>query len=349
MPDYTVHDISHLDALWEMASLVVNDDLTLNPAEAFVLGAAILLHDASMTLAAYPGGIEELKTLTEWQDFVAISKTRTGSEPTEALVLSNVLRMLHAKNAEALAVHGWPSPGAIGTEYLIQDNDVRRYYGPTIGQIAHSHWWPTANVRGRLDRRLGAMTPVAQHEVDVLKLACILRVADAIHLDRRRAPPFVRALDRPGGIASLHWAFQGRLGFPHIEGDALQFTAGEPCSIEESDSWWLGYDAFALADKELRETDLLLRDLGRPGLKVRRVKGVEDPPNPGTQRTSNRVEAGKFPPFVYLIYLGLFPYLAAPSYTATIGEHRSANFYKTPWMLFKPAEGFRAMMAWEPS
>ncbi|MEZ2132876.1 MULTISPECIES: hypothetical protein [unclassified Sinorhizobium] len=73
MPGYTVHDITHLDALWETASLVAGDDLSLNPPEAFVLGGAILLHDASMTLAAYPGGINDLKNLPEWRDFVAIA------------------------------------------------------------------------------------------------------------------------------------------------------------------------------------------------------------------------------------------------------------------------------------
>ncbi|CDZ64784.1 Molecular chaperone of HSP90 family protein, partial CDS, partial [Neorhizobium galegae bv. orientalis] len=96
-------------------------------------------------------------------------------------------------------------------------------------------------------------------------------------LDRRRAPPFVRALDRPSGVSSFHWSFQGRLSFPRITGDAIQFTAGEACPISESESWWLGFDAFSLADRELRETDLLLRDRRRDGLRVRRVHGVQDP------------------------------------------------------------------------
>ena len=61
MRDYTVHDLSHLDALWEMADLIVGTNFILNPAEAFVFGVAVLLHDAGMTVAAYPGGMEELE------------------------------------------------------------------------------------------------------------------------------------------------------------------------------------------------------------------------------------------------------------------------------------------------
>ena len=58
LPDYTVHDITHLDALWEMASIVCGVDYILNPAEAFVLGGAFLIHDLGMGLAAYPDGVE---------------------------------------------------------------------------------------------------------------------------------------------------------------------------------------------------------------------------------------------------------------------------------------------------
>ncbi len=38
LPDYTVHDITHLDALWEMADLIAGPTYSLNPVEAFVLG-----------------------------------------------------------------------------------------------------------------------------------------------------------------------------------------------------------------------------------------------------------------------------------------------------------------------
>lgn len=120
------------------------------------------------------------------------------------------------------------------------------------------------------------MPPKTQLKVDLLKIACLLRVADALHLDRRRAPLFVRALDRPGGVSALHWAFQSKLAFPYIENDAVVFTADEPCTIEEAESWWCGFDAFCLADRELRAADLLLREQGRGGLKARRVKGANN-------------------------------------------------------------------------
>jgi hypothetical protein len=285
MPGYTVHDISHLDALWETASLVAGDGVQLNPAEAFVFGGSVLLHDAAMTLAAYPGGISELKSTVQWKDAIALqpqsnaTPRETGPPPE---IVTEVLRALHARKAADLAVQGWPLQDADGgpsgqTTHLIEQSDLRAFYGPTIGLIAHSHWWPVFKVEQELNRQLGAMPPKTMNTVDLLKLAGLLRVADAVHLDRRRAPPFVRSLDRPTGLSALHWDFQARLAFPHIEGEALVFTAGEATPLGGAEGWWLAYDALSLADRELRDTDLLLREHGRTGLRARRVKGAGDP------------------------------------------------------------------------
>jgi len=71
VPGLTVHDISHLDALWDTASSVAEGAVSVNPAEAFVFGASILLHDAAMSLAAYPGGLAEVTATIAWKDAIA--------------------------------------------------------------------------------------------------------------------------------------------------------------------------------------------------------------------------------------------------------------------------------------
>src|SRR5687767_1563383 len=67
-PEFTVHDISHLDALWELADLIGGPDLKVNPAETFVLGCAFLVHDLGMSLASYPGGIAEVMRHPSWTE-----------------------------------------------------------------------------------------------------------------------------------------------------------------------------------------------------------------------------------------------------------------------------------------
>lgn len=61
LPDFTVHDVTHLDALWRLADLLCGPNYAFNPCEAFVLGGAFLLHDLGMALAAYPDGVEGLQ------------------------------------------------------------------------------------------------------------------------------------------------------------------------------------------------------------------------------------------------------------------------------------------------
>ncbi|HYV28928.1 MAG TPA: ATP-binding protein, partial [Candidatus Eisenbacteria bacterium] len=62
LPDLTKHDISHLDALWETATLIAGDSYPMNPLEGFVFGGAILLHDAALCFEAYSGGINAIRS-----------------------------------------------------------------------------------------------------------------------------------------------------------------------------------------------------------------------------------------------------------------------------------------------
>jgi hypothetical protein len=70
-PDLTVHDVTHLDALWETASLIAGDGYPLNPLEAFVFGGAVLLHDAAHCFEAYEGGQLAVRSTVVWKDALA--------------------------------------------------------------------------------------------------------------------------------------------------------------------------------------------------------------------------------------------------------------------------------------
>lgn len=288
LPGLTVHDISHLDALWETASVVSEGAVNVNPAEAFVLGVSILLHDAAMSLAAYPGGINEVKGTLAWKDAIArraLAVSEGGGEkididnPSIEIVQSvapEVLRRLHAERAEVLAEQAWTAHD--GSQiYLIEDSELRRFYGPTIGKIAHSHWWSVQRIENEFPNDLGALASKTNNKVDRVKLACLLRIADALHLDSRRAPRFLRTITNPSGISALHWAFQERLARPHVELDSAVFTTGQPFGKEDAEAWWLAYDTLNSVDRELKDVDLLLRDRGREVLKARAVKGAGSP------------------------------------------------------------------------
>lgn len=97
LPDYTVHDITHLDALWEMADIITGRSYTLTPTEAFVLGGAILLHDLGMGLASYPRGVADLQKEETWADtvtsllrFVEPMRMKNTSTPLRSLYIARM-------------------------------------------------------------------------------------------------------------------------------------------------------------------------------------------------------------------------------------------------------------------
>ncbi|MBG0809930.1 ATP-binding protein [Methylosinus sp. H3A] len=282
LPFMTVHDVTHLDALWEMSSIACGNSIELNPAEAFVFGGAVLLHDAAMSLAAFAGGIAELKQQVEWRDLYARFSAALSVDDAVAIqeaenrATEEALRLLHAKQAENLPKISWLGPQNQAM-FIIEDQQIRNFYGPKIGKIAHSHWWSIARVEEELVGTLGALPGVTSCTVDLLKVACLLRVADAMHLDQRRSPAFDFALTQPRGISANHWRFQERMAKPFVQGDALVYTAQPPFEANISEAWWTAFDALQMVDRELRSVDRLLRDRQRTPLAVRRVDGAHSP------------------------------------------------------------------------
>jgi hypothetical protein len=104
----------------------------------------------------------------------------------------------------------------------------------------------------------------------------LLRVADAAHIDHRRAPRFLHALVKPTDISATHWTFQSKLGKPSIEKNLLVYT-GSPFDLEEAEAWWLCYDMIALIDDELRAVNTLLDSQGIQPFIATGVKGAKSP------------------------------------------------------------------------
>jgi histidine kinase/DNA gyrase B/HSP90-like ATPase len=290
MPFYTVHDISHLDGLWEVADTIAGEKYSkhLNPAEAFVLGGSILLHDAGMCLAAYPGGMQELATTVQWRDSVAMLLPESDGDPKPQLIsslpehikgaaLEQTLRLLHPLKARELPIQKWHDVGSGEDYYLLDDQDLRLHYGALIGQIAESHWWDVGDLEELVPKQLTPMAGLPRDwVVDPIKVACLLRVADAANIDQQRAPRFLQTLVQPRGIAAKHWNFQAKMGKPVLSSDALVYSS-QPFKLDEYESWWLCFEMLNIVDRELRAVDILLGDTHRQRFAARRVEGAESP------------------------------------------------------------------------
>lgn len=290
LPDYTVHDISHSDALWEYADLIVGPNYALTPCEAFVLGAVFLIHDLGMGLAAYPEGLSGLKKLELWQDTVT-SLLRLGAghqindiklaevpESIERQAISQVLRRLHAERAESLASVSWRSVDGKQDIHLIEEPDLREGFGHIIGRIASSHSWPVEQLRTEFPTIMGSSVGFPRSwTVDPLKLASILRCADYCHIDNRRAPSFRCVLQSPTQESQNHWTFQSKLNQPLLNSDRLVYTAKATFEIDNASAWWVCFDTLHAIDSELRRVDSLLTDMNRERFAARGVSQAEEP------------------------------------------------------------------------
>lgn len=278
LPSLTLHDITHIDALWRIASEIAGPDYELTPAEAFVLGGAFLLHDAAHCRAAFPDGLQEIQATAEWKDTVAQHNhtpedLAAGSEAFQA-VLFDTLRALHPTQARKLPFACWKDETAGTTLNLLPDDELRMAYGALIGEIAESHWRDPHELEIFARRPIPAPTCLipARWITNPLKIAVLLRAADACHMDAQRAPRFLMLLKQPTGISKTHWQFQSKLNQPHCDTARKDLIfSGSAFAQEELAAWWLAYDAVCLAHKELNAADKLLQENGLSQLAARSV------------------------------------------------------------------------------
>ncbi|MGX9699284.1 HD domain-containing protein [Janthinobacterium lividum] len=286
LPMLTVHDETHLDALWHVADILIGTELEINPAEAYVLGMAFLLHDTATSSFAYPDGIESIRKSVEWKDYVTQQKfTEDQLRPGERqyqIALFETLRSLHAIQAAKLLSHSWKDSNGVD-RYLLEDVVLRNHYGQTIGEIAASHGEDASKV----EEKWGHAAPLAAHSslgldaaanwgVDRLKLAMLLRCIDASHIDSLRAPDFSMMLNAPTGESEKHWTFQNKLSSLAVNEKGEVYWSGSAFSVLQSNAWWRCYETCQMIDREIRTSNRILSDNGRTPLAVSCVMGAND-------------------------------------------------------------------------
>lgn len=281
----TVHEESHLDALWQTANCIAGDNFELTPIEAFVFGASILLHDTGLAVAAYPGGLADLAETAAWRDAEAGARARRVSTSNDPLspeeqqtVLFSTLRKLHAEQAEKLISFTFKRPNREEAIPLLQDVGLHDALGAAIGRIAHSHHWNSTDLATRLVTRAGTIPGFPpEWTLNELKVACLLRCADAAHIDALRAPTMLFAISDAPGVSAEHWIFQNKLNSITRDKDKLVFYAGQPFGVDEASSWWLAYDTIRMVDGEIKSSNAILEESGSTQFAAKGVYGIETP------------------------------------------------------------------------
>ncbi|KNH43444.1 hypothetical protein ACS73_25985 [Pseudomonas lini] len=284
LPGLTVHDASHLDSLWTTADIIAGEDYPLNPLETFILGGAILLHDSAMCWEAYEGGQDGVRSTVVWKDAYAFELGRNLPVcDAEAAADFSAIRQMHAHRAAEMVGLSWRVPGRTDEIYLISDESIRMHLGELIGLIAASHHWDIGSVSERLSVQFNSpdFLPYSW-TVDPIKIACLLRVADAAHISNARAPDFLLALNRRVGISLNHWLAQNKISGPQRDlsdptGASVVYTSTMPYLEGEADAWWVAYDTILMIDSEIKACNELLESrtpvVSKP-FQVRTVAGA---------------------------------------------------------------------------
>lgn len=273
-PNLTVHDINHTDELWRIASLITGPEYPINPLEGFILGCSFLVHDSILSYKAY-GGKDALRNTIEWKDYYAdIINTEYDTEDGKKRIDFKVIRKLHARGCSEILNKQFESLDN-QKNYLLSDEEMRKHYGGIIGLIAESHHWETSRLT-ELPPQINALAIFPEEwTINPLKLACILRCADAAAIDMGRAPDYIFRLLRLNGVSKDHWIAQNKLTIALDNVDQNLLLISSTSDFEEKDfsAWNVAYDAVKVIESELDKCLNLLSDNVK--FKVKGVSGAK--------------------------------------------------------------------------
>ncbi len=276
-PVLTVHDITHADSLWQVASVIVGEAYELNPLEGFVLGCAFLLHDAALSYDA-AGGKNALRGKTEWKDFYADYQNDANLSSEEKLYEADfrTIRFLHAKYAENL--YNRKFSHADGSFYIIEDESLRIHFGALVCKIAASHHWDIEDIEKLGIQQAAPAGYDNEWRINPIKLACIIRCADAGHIDENRAPDYLLKILALNGVSRNHWIAQNRLSQIDVDvTDREKVVINSNIDFKEEDfaAWNVACDAVQVLDHEIKVSNEILRKHNIDEFQAKSVAGAD--------------------------------------------------------------------------
>lgn len=276
-PDYTAHDVSHADALWKMSDVILDDsDLTLNPLEGYILGCSFLFHDLGMCSDVYAA--QSLEETDFWKDSYSIFRKDLDEPAAREKANEVAIRKFHPETASVLPVKCFKKDPEFF--YFIEDQSLRSSFGNIIGKIAASHGKSVEKIEDDFANQI-LPCPInfpKDWEINVLKLASILRIADAIHITSDRVPFSLWITHRFSDVESKkHWQFHKKLSGISVDKGRLVYQSSSPFTKNERESWWLCYDTLKMINQELLDVDALFSRHNIPSLGAYCVKNIDSP------------------------------------------------------------------------
>jgi len=280
LPGFTDHSVKHMDAMWSVADNVITEEefTGLSVGEGFILAASFYLHDLGMSKISTQDGLNTIKETDEYKKYYNhfSLENKTNSSFNETIEQHSAMlacRDLHASNAMSLAIDKIPGLDM----YIIENSDIREFWGNSIGKVSASHHWDIFRVNKELGSK-GKVSIGEYNDIDLGYVACLLRIIDYAHINYERADVIERAYRIKMPKESLiHWKAQEKIAGPSKEADNLKYNSMSP--ISDIDSWWLFYDMSKGLDNEIQNVKEYLdgRQVSKGRFSLGGVVGVKDP------------------------------------------------------------------------
>lgn len=273
-PEYTLHGWTHIQAVLNHADKLIPDVTleVLTGRDAAILIAAVVLHDLGMFLnragvrklltgprrTTKTARLDKLDWKAEWDRYIreirrypeekllyhfGMSHAIEGPDlekgefsDMDLLIVGDFLRRHHHRIAHEIALGTMPGDtdvdvlrvgmDALGNQAFKQ-NDRK-----CIGILARSHGMPIRATKDYIDREVGR-----QYQEKLTYLMAVLRIADALDADERRAPDTVRKLQGIRTPVSVkEWTWNQRITRTELdwnEGADYKYVECEPESTTE--------------------------------------------------------------------------------------------------------------------
>lgn len=223
-PDYTIHGIDHINRCLDIADHLIDFDTLseepkktdlLTPRDVAFLVCGIMLHDMGMFLR--PDGVRKLVQMDrtddafggkpwkdEWSDYVDRTKrlsqekmryhfgkvipvtedcvNHTDTDDNKRII-GEFLRQHHPRQAHELALS--VLPGSIDTD-LFKNTNLKEKDRKLIGILARSHGMDIRDTEDYVNKHIGKGPK--PYNTPIFYLMTVLRTADALDADERRAP-----------------------------------------------------------------------------------------------------------------------------------------------------------------
>lgn len=272
VPSFTDHSIRHMDAMWEIADIIITEDeySKLTVGEGFILAMSFYLHDIGMALASSEDGLEAIFQSKPYKSFMLRTpENQRDDNGSVSAGINYAVRQLHADAAIDYSINKISND-----EYIIESKDIRDQWGSMIGKIAASHNWSLSKIKTEIGDIGERPLPISSG--DLTYVAILLRIIDFAHINRDRALALERIYRGTLQEESvIHWLAQENIDGPTRQNDLLCYASSK--EIESIDAWWLYYETLKGLDQEIKTSKQFLDGIitSRGRLSLQGVKGVD--------------------------------------------------------------------------